>query len=145
MTTPALIADLKRDEGCRLRAYPDTRGVWTCGYGHAYVEPDTVWTQAFADRQLEIDVAGIERQLDLRLPWWRELDDVRQDAVANWAFNIGVGGVLAFRRAVPALKDHDYHAASAAMHLSDWARDPPLGVGERAARIIDMIRTGERP
>ena len=33
---------LKVDEGCKLTAYKDTRNIWTIGYGHAFVAPDTV-------------------------------------------------------------------------------------------------------
>jgi lysozyme len=147
MTTLALIDDLKRDEGLRLCAYQDAGGVWTIGYGHtgADVRPGEAWSETRAALVLACDVADTVRQLDRALPWWRALDQVRQDAVANWAFNVGVGGVLGFRHALAVLEAGDWHAASAAMHLSDWARDPPAGVGERAARIIDMIRTGERP
>jgi lysozyme len=145
VTTPALLEELRRDEGFRERAYQDTKGVWTCGFGHAHVMPGTVWTLAVAEQQLAIDVVETEKLLDREIPWWRRLDDVRQDALANMAFNIGVGGVLEFHHALAALQVGDWHAASAALHLSDWAKDPPAGVGERATRIIDMIRTGERP
>jgi lysozyme len=144
MTTPALIADLKRDEGRRLTAYADTKGVWTCGYGHAGVSPGTVWTLAEADAQLDADIARTTRELDLNLPWWRTLDEVRQDALANMAFNLGVGGLLGFRHMLAALETGDYRAASAAMLLSNWAEDPPEGVGPRALRLAAMIRSGRR-
>lgn len=144
MTTPALVLDLKRDEGRRLTAYADTKGVWTCGYGHAGVAPGTVWTQGQADAQLAADIAATTRDLDAALPWWRTLDPVRQDALANMAFNLGVRGLLAFHHMLSALQAHDFRAANAAMLLSDWAEDPPAGVGDRALRLAAMIRSGAR-
>ena len=49
MTTPNLLADLRRDEGLRLAAYPDPlthAEPWTIGYGHTGpdVGSDTTWT-----------------------------------------------------------------------------------------------------
>jgi lysozyme len=145
MTTPLLIDDLKRDEGRRLTAYADTRGVWTCGYGHAGVAPGSVWTLAQADAQLAADIAATTSDLDAAIPWWRGLDPVRQDALANMAFNLGVRGLMGFHHMLSALEAHDFRAASAAMLLSDWAEDPPQGVGERALRLAAMIRSGRRP
>ena len=39
----------------------------------------------------------------------------------------------------------DFAMASAEMLLSDWARDPPEGVGARAARLAAMMKAGARP
>ncbi len=141
MTTPALIEDLKRDEGFSARAYQDTRGIWTIGYGHARAQPGWVWTPAEAAAQLAEDVAGAEARLDRDLAWWRTLDEVRQDALADMAFNLGVNGVLEFRHFLAALEAGDWVHASAQMLLSDWAAE----VGDRAMRLAHMIRTGERP
>src|SRR5271170_6538099 len=98
MTTPLLLADLRRDEGCRLTAYTDTVGVLTIGYGHTGddVTPGMTWTQAEAAETLAQDVADTEAQLDGALPWWRTLNDVRQDCLAEMAFNLGVAGLMGF-------------------------------------------------
>lgn len=140
MTTPNLIDDLKRDEGCVLRAYRDTVGVWTIGYGHAYVQPGTIWTQAQADDVLRQDVQRTIQALDRSLPWWRTLNDVRQDAVANMAFNLGINGLLGFRNTLRYLREGNYDRAASNMLQSKWARQ----VGNRARRISEMIRKGER-
>jgi lysozyme len=139
MTTPALVADLKRDEGFRSHAYRDTGGVWTIGYGHAGADADWVWDEPRAAAQLAVDIDRAESGLDRDLPWWRTLDDVRQDALANMAFNLGAGGLLGFRRMLAALEAGDWAAASAQMLLSRWASQ----VGTRAARLAAMIRTGD--
>jgi len=140
MTTPLLIDDLKRDEGLRLQAYQDTRGVWTIGYGHTPAVEGAVWTPEAAQIQLSADLDRTLAEMDRELAWWRGLDDVRQDALANMAFNQGVGGLLAFHHMLEALEAHDWHGASAAMLLSDWAEE----VEDRAERLAFMIRTGTR-
>jgi lysozyme len=141
MTTPLLIEDLKRDEGLRLTAYQDTRGVWTIGYGHTPAVEGAVWTVEAAAIQLSADLDRTLAEMDRELSWWRGLDDVRQDALANMAFNLGVHGLLAFGHMLEALQAHDWHTASAQMLLSHWAEE----VEDRAERLAFMIRTGTRP
>jgi lysozyme len=155
MTTPLLLEDLRRDEGFRARAYQDSKGVWTVGYGHAHCDPLAVWTHDQAEGQLAVDVDLTCDRLDHALPWWRALSLARQDALANMAFNLGVGlapcavhpegsGLQGFPRMLAALEAGDFTHASAQMLLSDWAKDPPEGVGARAERLAALIRTGER-
>jgi lysozyme len=143
VTTPYLLNDLRRDEGCRLTAYRDSGGVWTIGYGHTgpEVHANLTWTQAEAESHLAIDAGSAQRGLDTAIPWWRQLDDVRQDVLAEMAFNLGVEGLMGFTRMLKALGDDDYPAASAAMLLSKWANQ----VGDRATRLAAMMRTGVRP
>ena len=141
MTTSFLIDDLKRDEGCRLTAYKDTVGVWTVGYGHAHVAPGTVWTQAQADSALDADIAIAVHDLDFRLPWWRKLDDVRQDVLAEMAFNLGVEGLLGFHNTLALVEAGNYAAASGGLLASRWAKQ----VGARATRLAAMMKSGARP
>jgi len=139
LTTPNLIADLKRAEGCRLTAYQDTVGVWTIGYGHAYVHPGTVWSQAQADAQLTADIAHTEAGLDAHLPWWRTLDDVRQDVLVNMAFNLGVTSLCQFRNTLAAIQAGKWQAVHDGMLHSLWAKQ----VGARAQRLAQQMLTGE--
>jgi lysozyme len=138
MTSPFLIPDIERDEGCRLTAYQDSVGVWTVGYGHAYVQPGTVWTQATADAQLRADVATAETGLDIHLPWWRTLDDIRQDCLVNQAFNLGVDGLVKFTTYLELVKAGNYAAASQDEMHTFWAKQ----VGDRATRLAQQMLTG---
>ena len=145
MTTPLLVDDLMRDEGLRLAAYPDPLSggdPWTIGYGHtgADVTAATVWTRSEAADTLIEDIAIARSELDEKLPWWRTLDDVRQDVMVEMAFNLGVEGLLGFRRTLAAIEVGQWAAASADMLLSAWARE----VGDRAARLATMMRNGAR-
>lgn len=143
MTTPNLAGELRSEEGRRLVAYRDTRGVWTIGDGHTgpEVHSGLVWTPAQADAALAADIAATCRGLDAALPWWRQLDDVRQDVLADMAFNLGARGLLEFHDTLAAVRAGNYALASAGMLASLWASQ----VGARATRLAAMMRTGVRP
>lgn len=57
------LAALKREEGCKLTAYTDSRGVWTIGTGHTgrvdgvAVGKNMTITQDTADRLLRDDLS----------------------------------------------------------------------------------------
>ena len=149
MTTPFLATDLRRDEGLRLTAYPDplTRGdPWTIGYGHTGpdVARGTVWTPVQAETALIADIARACAQLDEHAPWWRELDDVRQDVLANMVFNMGwlnaagTHGLGTFRHFLGALVLKNWQLAHDQMLESAWAHE----VGARAQRLATQILTG---
>ena len=138
MTTAFLVNDLLRDEGLRLTPYRDTGGVWTVGYGHtgADVRRGDSWTKADADDALIEDIAKARSELDAHLPWWRTLDDVRQDVLVEMTFNLGIGGVLKFHRTLAAVQAGRWAMASADILLSKWSGQ----VGERAARLAEIGR-----
>jgi lysozyme len=142
VTTPYLASDLRRDEGLRLHAYPDPLSggePYTIGFGHTGgIAPDTVWTLAQAEDALASDIAAACRGLDVVLPWWRSLDDVRADVLVNQAFNLGVTKLLTFTTYLSLVKAGDYAAAAADELHTAWARQ----VGARATRLAEQMRTG---
>lgn len=135
---PILIADLKRDEGLRLKAYKDTVGVWTVGYGHAHVAPGTVWTQERAEAALIEDVKKHNAELAKALPWVSGLDPVRRRVLQNMAFNLGVKGLLGFKNTLAMVQSGDYAGAARGMLNSLWAKQ----VKGRAVRLAEQMRTG---
>ncbi len=148
MTLPLLLADLRRDEGLSLHAYPDPKSggtPWTIGYGHTgpAVRPGQVCTLQEAEAWLEADLAGAETQLTKAIPWWVHLDDVRHDALAELGFNLGVHKLVSqFPDTIGAICAGDYAKAGADLAADQWARD----VGPaRSGRIVAMLKTGRRP
>jgi lysozyme len=142
MTTPYLLTDIERDEGLRLRAYQDPEGIWTIGVGHTGedVVEGLTWTPAEATLALGKDVHVTQVQMDMALPWWRELDDVRQDVLVNMGFNLGVRGLCAFKDTLGACRRGDWAGAANAMLASAWARE----VKARATRLALQMGTGVR-
>lgn len=143
MTSPYLLADLRRDEGLRLAAYPDpVSGAepWTIGYGHtgADVREGLVWTERQADDALAADVGAAVRALDAALPWWRRLDDARQDVLANMAFNLGLASLRTFRTFLGFVEKGQFVAAALDLSGTAWFHQ----VGDRARRLAEQMRTG---
>jgi lysozyme len=140
--TPAGLAQLKLDEGCRLRAYQDSRGVWTIGYGHTgpEVHEGLVWTQAQADAQLLVDVAAATRGIRAHATWTGRLDPVRLDVLINIAFNVGVTGLLHWPQTLGHFAAGDFTAAANDL-LNEGAWDAE--VGARAVRLAKATATGQ--
>lgn len=83
----ALIADL---EGCRLRPYQCSAGVWTSGIGHtAGVTPARDITEREAAANLVSDVLNVERRLAICAPV--AMPQPVYDALVSFAFNVGTG------------------------------------------------------
>lgn len=83
----ALLADL---EGCRLRPYQCSAGVWTSGIGHtAGVAPKRDITEQDAAKNLVADVLNTERRLAVCAPV--DMPPQVYDAVVSFAFNVGTG------------------------------------------------------
>ncbi|EPY01366.1 glycoside hydrolase family protein [Magnetospirillum fulvum] len=137
---PKLRCELRRDEALRLVAYLCSAGKLTLGYGHTDgVQGGDTCTQEQAERWLDQDIAIAAAGLDRALPWdWRGLSDARQRALINMSFNLGLPRLLGFKRMLYALSIGDYPGAAAEALNSKWAGQ----VGDRAARLADMIRRG---
>jgi lysozyme len=150
MTTPYLAEDIGHDEGLRLHAYPDPdtgAEPWTIGYGCTGpdIGPDTVWTKAQAQAALAARIDEIEQQLDSLLPWWRQVNDARQDVLVNMAYNLGVRGLLGFHTFLAAASAGRDAAAADDLLITDgrptrWARQ----VHGRAQRLARQWRDGAR-
>ncbi|WP_321967670.1 lysozyme family protein [Burkholderia cepacia] len=131
----ALKAELTRDEGRKPRIYTDTVGKVSGGIGRNLTD------KGFRDNEIDLmyqnDVAETEAWLDRNLPWWRQLDPVRQRVMMNMAFNMK-GKLLTFVNTLAAIQRGDYAAAADGMLASKWATQ----VGARATRLADMMRSG---
>jgi lysozyme len=131
-----LVAELKRDEGTRLKPYTDTVGKLTIGVGRNL--SDVGISDDECTILLQNDIERTVAALDRTLPWWRNLSPVRQRVLVNMAFNLGMVGLLTFKNTLGAMQNGSYAAAAAGMLSSKWATQ----VGVRAERLADMMRTG---
>lgn len=143
MTDDILFAQIERDEGCRLTAYPDPLSggePWTVGYGCTGedVTENTVWTQEQAEVALAAKIAANDTALKSALPWTVSLDPPRYRALANLQYNVGLDGLLKFRNMLSACQEGDYSQAAEQMLDSEWARQ----VGNRANRLAEQMRMG---
>lgn len=147
--TPEQIAtlrsDLTRDEAIRLKPYRDSVGKLSIGVGRNL--DDKGITDFEAMFLLGNDIDEHLALLDKYLPWWNSLDETRQLALANLAFNLGVGPsaeqplgkLLTFHDTLKALQEGAYDVVANHLSVTLWAKQ----VGERATRIINAMRNGE--
>ena len=142
----ALVKELLHHEGLRLAVYDDATGKPveagsrlignpTIGVGRL-LTADRGITEAEAYVLLDGDIAEVERQLDHHIKWWRDLDATRQRAMLSWAFNVGVGGVMKFKKALAAIQAGDWHEAHDQMLDSKWATQVPT----RAKDLAEVMR-----
>ena len=85
---------------------------------------------------LNKDIDIICADLDRALPWWRELDGVRQRVLVNMGFNLGLTRLLKFKKFLAALEERDYETASVEMLNSRWANQ----VGARSRILRQRMR-----
>lgn len=136
MDRRALVRELIVDEGLRLKPYLDTVNKISIGVGRNLTDVGISETEAMylLDHDIDRTVSGLLNAV----PWWVDLDAVRQRVLANLAFNLGVGGLLTFHDTLRAVANGDYPRAADEMLSSLWARQ----VGDRAKRLAAMMLTG---
>jgi lysozyme len=133
MTDQGLL-DLKRMEGLRLDPYRDTMSHWTVGYGHNL--ETTPISRAAALHILMDDVVATETELALKIPFWHDLSYRIQDVLINVAFNLGVEGLLKFKKTLFFLAAKQWENAADELLDSQAARDLP----GRYKELSDKIR-----
>jgi lysozyme len=139
MDRAALVRQLRLHEGERLKPYRCTAGKLTIGVGRN-LEDRGITAEESAYLLLN-DVRTMEQGLAKALPWFTQLDDVRQRVLLDMGFNLGTQGLLEFRRTLEAVRTGQYQQAAAMMLESRWAGQ----VGQRARRLSQMMATGKDP
>lgn len=127
--------ELERDEGKRAKPYRDTVGKLTVGIGRNL--DDKPLSDAAIRFLFREDIEEVEKELDRRMPWWRQMTDARQRALINLGFNMGVGA-LAGTPTFKLLEQGKYAACADRLMRWKWASQ----VGQRAYRVTEMIRRG---
>jgi lysozyme len=133
-----LIEQLKRHEGVRTHAYKCSADYITVGVGRNIDEDGGLGlSDDEIDYLLANDIKRCKQEL-VALSWFVDLDEVRQDALINLCFNLGLTRLLGFRNAMAAMAEGDYEKAADEFLDSRWATQ----VGQRAIEVTNMIRSG---
>jgi len=141
MTAPNNTVDqLKRDEDTVLYVYQDSKGFWTIGTGILVDKrrgggllPEE--NEFILNNRIKLKRAELIR----RLPWVTGLDEVRFAALVNMAFQMGVDGLLGFKKALLLASVGKYADSAREMLDSKWAKiDSP----NRAKRVAKQMETG---
>ena len=135
-------------EGFRSTAYHDTEGKLTIGYGFnldsgRFKQEDVDrWlregiTKEEADQVLKQELERTRAQLE-KYEWFQKMDKVRQDAIVDMTYNMGIGWLDKFKNARAALEKGDFDTASAEILNSNYAHQ----VGQRAVDNANRIKYG---
>jgi len=109
---------IKTYEGLRLKAYQDSVGVWTIGYGHTRTaKPGMTITAEEAEALLRQDLADAEKAVTrlVKVP----LSDNQYSALVSFVFNLGSGN---FSMSTLLRKINAGDMAGAAKEFKRWNR-----------------------
>jgi len=137
MNYDLLLEQLEDFEGLELKAYQCTAGKTTIGLGRNLDDYGITKEEAFY--LAKNNIYELENELDRAIPWWRQLDDARQRALINLAYNVGTTTLLKFKKTLQYLEDGFYNDAGIEVLDSRWAKQ----VGRRATFISNVFITGE--
>jgi len=127
-----LIENIKRSEGFVGMPYEDSLGIPTIGYG-TKLPLDKEEAELLLYHRLDKK----KKELLTYYPFIENLDDVRQEVLYEMAYQLGVGGLLKFKKMWSALKSTDWVKASEEMLDSKWAKQTP----NRARKLASIMNT----
>lgn len=145
------ISRLILHEGMKLKPYKCPAGYLTIGVGrNVETNPITAeekkvvgdWehgiTKNGAKYLLKNDIIKAHRECKRYIEFYKTLDDERQYALLDMCFNLGIYGLLKFRKMLFAMEIGDYRGAAKECLNSKYAKE----VGKRAFRIARTIEKG---
>ena len=126
----ALVERIAQNEGFESKPYKCSEGVLTIGHGLTYITKE---------ESLHI-VAGRASKLHLRLldsqDWYKKLPPKIQEVIIEMCFQMGVTGMLKFKKMIANMKDSNWKGAADEMLDSLWAKQTP----NRANRLSEIVR-----
>lgn len=132
-----LIEQIKRHEGLKLKPYRCTANKLTIGYGRNI--EDVGISEAEAEILLSNDLSRCTKEVAKHVESFAKLNDARQSVLVNMCFNLGIAGLLKFKKFIAAVNDGFFELAAKEMLDSLWAKQ----VGNRAIELSEQIKTGE--
>lgn len=128
------------EEGWRDQPYYCSEGYPTIGYGFRLAGkgdplPNFVLPRAAGDAWLDALILSIEHTMAAKLT---RLNTARSAVIVSMCYQLGIQGVLQFKRMWAAVDRQDWQDAADEMLDSRWAKQTP----ERAQRHAQIMRTG---
>ena len=135
-----LIEQLKVHESVEAFGYYCTANKLTIGVGRNIDKDGGLGlSEDEIDLLLKNDIDRCRKELSKTFSWFDGLDSVRQDAMCNLHFNLGLTRLLKFKKALGYMASSDFYMAADEFLDSQWKNQ----VGNRAIEVTDQIRDGE--
>lgn len=128
---------IKGHEGLRLNNYKDSLGKDTIGFGHLNKEGYESLSLKQAENLFEKDFTKHFNEAK-KLPEFDGVDPVRQAALLDLTYNLGLGKLLKFKKARARLSVGAYDEAGEEILDSNYASQ----VGKRAYEVANVIQSG---
>ncbi len=132
-----ITSQLIEHEGLVNKVYICPAGKLTIGVGRNL--EDRGLTDLESLFLLNNDIVSLNNELSIKLPFYKDLDDVRQGVLINMAFNMGIYGLLKFKNTLKLIEEQNYLFASDEMLDSKWARQVP----NRAKELANLMKGGK--
>lgn len=136
---------IEKEEGFRAKPYHCSEGYPTVGIGKRIgpknapiIMYEFEVSRVIAKQWLNDEVEQILHTLTYH-GWFRGLNSNRQSVIVSMSYQMGVNGLLKFKKMIQALKDGDYNEAKKQALDSRWAKQTPA----RAYRHAESLRTGK--
>lgn len=131
---------IAKEEGWRDQPYYDTEGYPTVGYGFKIAGkgeplPNFILPRPAGDAWLDALILSIEHAMAGKIV---SLNEARAAVIISMCYQMGIRGVLGFKRMWAAIERQDWDGAADEMLGSRWARQTP----ERAHRHAQVMRAG---
>ena len=139
----SLLDRLKKHEGTKrgkngLHApYKDSLGKLTIGYG-ILIEPDEGGLYEEEAEYLLNNRANKAQVQAQSLPWFKRIDQTRQEVVVEMIFNLGLSRFMGFKNMIAALEKQDYKEAAKEGRDSKWFNQ----VKGRGVTLMNIMETG---
>jgi lysozyme len=84
-------------------------------------------------------IALVTNDVKQQFPWFVGLNEPRQAVLISMCYQMGLGGLLGFKKALAAMQDERWAEAEREMRDSQWFKQTPA----RAGRMGRQVFTGE--
>ncbi|KZN45683.1 glycoside hydrolase family protein [Pseudoalteromonas luteoviolacea] len=130
------VEQIKKHEGYRRYPYYCTGGKLTIGYGRNLDGKgvDQEEAEYLLAQDVQNALAGVKRRINVS-----HCNEARLAVLTNMAFNIGLQGVMGFKRMLEHVEQGQFEEAALEMLDSRWARQVP----NRAQELAQQMLSGE--
>lgn len=88
---------------------------------------------------LRHDIDKVKKQLDKNLPWWKNLNEDRQYVLIDMCFQMGIDGLLKFKKMLQHLSTGYYKQAADELMDSKYAKQTPARAERNKYCLINGV------
>lgn len=149
-----IIQRLCFNEGIRLKPYYCTSGKLTIGIGRCLdTNPLTqeeinfighdCRTESITKEQafylLRHDIERVKKQIENKMPWWKNLNEDRRYVLIDMCFQLGINGLLKFKKMLSNLSLGYYEKAAIELMDSVYAKQTPARAERNKYCLINGV------